>query len=70
MNTPNPLYIIINKIIGYIKESNRNKYLTIVFTDEIKDTLKKKRRTVLFDYDEKYIKIKFNPDDDLPLRKR
>ena len=42
MNTPNPLYIIINKIIGYIKESNRNKYLTIVFTDEIKDTLKKK----------------------------
>ena len=36
-----PLYLIINKINGYIEESIGNKYLTVVSTDESKDTLKK-----------------------------
>ena len=36
----NPLYLIINKINGYIEESNGNKYLTLLPTDESKDTLK------------------------------
>ena len=32
---------VINKIDGYIEESNGNKYLMIVPTDETKDTLQK-----------------------------
>ena len=32
----NPLYIIIDKINGYIEVSNGNKYLTLVSTDESK----------------------------------
>ena len=36
----NPLYLIINKLNGYIEESNQNKYLTLVPTDENKDILK------------------------------
>ena len=35
-----PLYLIINKTNGYIKENNRNKYLTLLPTDARKDTLK------------------------------
>ena len=40
-NSVKPLYLIIHKIIGYIEESNGNKYLTLVSADERKDTLKK-----------------------------
>ena len=40
-NSVNPLYIIINKINGNIEESNENKCLRVVPTDENKDTLKK-----------------------------
>ena len=35
------MYLIINEINGYIKESNGNKYLTLVSTDKNKDILKK-----------------------------
>ena len=37
----NPLYLIINEINVYIEESNGNRYLTLVPTDESKETLKK-----------------------------
>ena len=40
VNNVNPLYLIINKINGYIEESNGNKYLTLVSTYESKDTWK------------------------------
>ena len=40
-NSVNPLYLIIDKINGYIKESNGNKYLTLIPTAESKDTQKK-----------------------------
>ena len=42
-NSVNPLYLIISQINGYIKENKRNgnKYLTLVLTDESKNTLKK-----------------------------
>ena len=36
-----PFYLIINKINGYIEESNGSRYLTLFPTDESKDTLKK-----------------------------
>ena len=78
----NSLYLIIDKINGYIEESNRNKYLAVVPPVEWNDTLKKYEelwgklrdfnRSMInnFDnYDEKYMKIKFNSDDDLPLKK-
>ena len=39
-NSLNPLYLIINKINGYIEKSNGNKYLTLVPSDESKDILK------------------------------
>ena len=64
----------------YFEEINRNKYLTIVPTNESKEKIKKelgiKMRDLirpitkkLDDYDEKYMKIKFNWDDNLPLDK-
>ena len=39
-NSVNVLYLSINKINSYIEESNRNIYLTLVSTDEGKDSLK------------------------------
>ena len=35
-----PLYFIINNTNGYVEESNGNKYLKLVPTDEIRDSLK------------------------------
>ena len=35
------LYLIVHKVNEYIGESNLNKYLTLVPTDESKETLKK-----------------------------
>ena len=67
-----------NKINGYIEESNGNKYLTLVPTHESKDTLKKdeelwnKIRDLIRsltnnsdNYEKKHIKIKFNSDDNV-----
>ena len=83
INSIDPLHLIINKINGYIEERNGNKYLTIVLNAESKDKLKKyeelwiKIRDLIRsitnnpdDSDEKYMNIKFNPDDNLPLKKR
>ena len=41
INRANPLYLIINKINGYIEEINANEHLTLVSTDEGKEVLKK-----------------------------
>ena len=67
--TPNSLlYLIINNATRYIEERNGNKYLALVPTDKGKDTLKKYEKMLgkINDYEEEYMKIKFNPDDDLP----
>ena len=40
INSVNPLYLI-NKINGYIGESNGKKYVTLFPTDESKDTLER-----------------------------
>ena len=81
-NSINPLCLIIKKINGYIEESNRNKNLTLVHTDESKDTQKNCEelwntiRDIVGsvtnnsdNYDKKYMRIKFNSDDNLPLKK-
>ena len=41
INRANSLYLIINKINGYIEELNGDEYLTLVPNDESKNTLKK-----------------------------
>ena len=82
INSVNPLYLNINKIYEYIEESNGNKYLTLVPTDESKNTPKKyeelwnkirdlirSRTNNSHNYDEKYMKIKFDSDIELPLKK-
>ena len=67
---------------GYFEEINEKKYLTRVPTNESKEKIKKYEelwikirdltRSItksLDDYDEKYMKIKFHSDDNLPLNK-
>ena len=41
INSVNPLYLIINKVNGYVEEINGNKYLTPVPTNESKGKNKK-----------------------------
>ena len=78
----NPLYLIIAHASGYIEEKGVNKYLVFDSTDENKELLKKyndvwngiKNKIKELsdsecDYEEDYMKIKFNSDDDLPLNK-
>ena len=82
INSVNPLYLIFNKGNGYVEEINGNKYLTLVPTNESKEKIKiyeklwSKIRDIIGsktknsdDYDEKYMKIKFNSDDKLLLNK-
>ena len=40
INSGNTLYVIFNKLNGYFEETNRNKYLTLVPTNESKKKLK------------------------------
>ena len=41
INSVSPLYLVINKVNGYFKEINGNKYLTLVPTNESKEKIKK-----------------------------
>ena len=76
------MYLNIGHAIGYIKEKCVNKYLVFDSTDENKELLKKcndafsgirdKIKEVNsneYDYEKEYMKIKFDSDDDLPLKK-
>ena len=80
ISSVNLIYRIIDEIDGYIEESNRNNYLTLVPTYESKDTLKNYKemwikmrnltRSIINNsdnYDGKYMKTKFNSDDVLPV---
>ena len=44
INSVNPLYLIIDQINGYLEGSNGNNILTLVPTDERKDTLKNMKK--------------------------
>ena len=84
VNSVNPLYLMINRIDGFIEEKNGDKYLNIADTDRnsevlkkyaevwngIKDSIKKINNIELREYDKDYMKIKFNSDDDIPLNKQ
>ena len=80
----NPLYLIFRYVNGYFEEINGNKYFTLVPTNESKKNIKKYEelwteirdliRSITknydnYDYDKKYMKIKFDSDDELPLNK-
>ena len=78
----NPLHLIINKIKGHFEEVDGDKYLIInakngdimqnyqeVFNG-IKEIIKKiNDYNQLIKYDDNYMKIKFNTDDNIPLNK-
>ena len=80
----NPLYLLVNHASGYIKEKNENKYLILDGSvnenkallkkyadvwDGIKNEIKAINGGKENDYEKDYMKIKFNSDDDLPLKK-
>ena len=78
----NPLYLRVDHASGYIEEKGVNKYLVFDSTDKNKELLKKyndvfngirnKIKKISgdeCDYEKDYMKIKFNSDDDLPLKK-
>ena len=80
VNSVNPLYVMINRIDGFIEEKNSSKYLNISDTNRNSEILKKYNQ--VFDgikyhlkkinnndskYD--YMKIKFITDDHIPLNK-
>ena len=50
------MYLIFTNVNGYFEEINENESLTLVSTNESKD--------------EKYMKIKFDTDDRLPLNEK
>ena len=78
----NPLHLLIYHASGYIEEKGVNIYLIFDSTDENEELLKKyndvwngTRKKIKevgsdeCDYEKYYKKIKFNPDDNLPLNK-
>ena len=79
----NPLYLIIGKVDGHIKENNGNKYLVFDSIDENKEVLKKYTErwdgtkneietingSKKGEYGKDFTKIKFNTYDNLPLNK-
>ena len=82
INSVNPLCLIFNKLNVYFEEINGNKCLTLVPTNESKEKIKRYEELWIKirdlsrsitknsdEYDEKYMKIKFNLDDELPLNK-
>ena len=83
-DSESPLYLIFNNVDGYIiKESNRDKYLIFVSTNQNKKVLEKYTKrwneikiqieTInggkLIKYKEHFMKIRFDSDNDLPLGK-
>ena len=82
VNSVNPLYLMINRIDGFIEEKNSDKYLNISNTGKNSEVLKKYSEVCSGikdcinkisgndgEYDKDFLKIKFNSDDDIPLNK-
>ena len=83
INSVNPLYLMINRIDGFIEEKDNSKYLNISYTDRNSEVLKKycevfdgikdcikKINGADKEYDKDFMKIKFNSGDDIPLNKQ
>ena len=82
MFSGNPLSLTFSKVNGYFEEINQNKHLRLVPTNESKAKNKKYQEVWIEtsylirsitknpnDYDEKYMKIKFNSHNELSLNK-
>ena len=82
MYSGNPLSLTFSKVNGYFEEINQNKHLRLVPTNESKAKNKKYQEVWIEtsylirsitknpnDYDEKYMKIKFNSHNELSLNK-
>ena len=83
INSVNPLYLMINEMIGHFEEKNENKYLVLDEIDENKEVLnkyeevwegiEKEIETINSDkkieYRKDFKKIRFESNDDLPLNK-
>ena len=81
IDSVNTHYLLINELDGFIEEKEGSKYLNISLTHNnndvlvkfvevwrgIKDQIKKVNNGSVSKYAEDYIKIKFDPDDNLPL---
>ena len=84
VSSANSLYLIINRIDGFIERKESDKYLNIALTDrsskvlkkysevcnEIKDYIEKINDDKSGEYDKDFMKIKFNSDDNIPLNKQ
>ena len=82
INNVNPLYLIVGEVDGYIEEKNGNKYSIFASTDKNKEVLKKytelwnriKNSIKAIDdnpgeYGRDFMKIRFESDDNLALKK-
>ena len=83
INSANPLYLMINEMIGHFEEKNENKYLVLDDVDENKEVskkyeevwegVKKEIETInggeKIEYGKDYMKIRFKSNDDLPRNK-
>ena len=83
INSVNPLYLMINEMIGHFEEKNENKYLVLDDVDEKKEVskkyeevwegVKKEIETInggeKIEYGKDFKKIRFESNDDLPLNK-
>ena len=75
----NPLSLINSNVNGYFEEINGNKYLMLIPTNESKEKIKKLWSKIRYlirsitknsdDNGEKDMKINFNLDNDLPIKK-
>ena len=83
INSVNPLYLMINEMIGHFEEKNENKYLVLDDVDENKEVskkykevwegVKKEIETInggkKIEYEKDYMKIRFKSNDELRLNK-
>ena len=83
INSTNPLYLMIDEMIGQFEEKNENKCLVLDDVDETKEVskkykevwegVKKEIETInggeKIEYGKDYMKIRFKSNDDLPLNK-
>ena len=83
INSVNPLYLMINEMIGHFEEKNENKYLVLDDVDENKEVskkyeevwngIKKEIETInggkQIEYEKDLKKIRFESNDDFPLNR-
>ena len=79
VNSVNPLYLMINRIKAHFEEVDRDKY--IIISSENGDIMQKYQKFIKeiikkineyrqpIKYDDNYIKIKCNTNDNIPLNK-